>query len=84
MDSNTRREKRQALMAELVERKVRNRARELYETRGQADGSALEDWVRAESEVLKSSIMAPLYRKVCIERQQTEKSLVAADLSRAN
>ncbi|MGD0792195.1 MAG: DUF2934 domain-containing protein [Terriglobales bacterium] len=48
-------------MVELLERKVRLRARQLYDERGQAEGRALEDWVRAESEVLKSSILAPLW-----------------------
>lgn len=51
-------------MLQLVERKIRVRARQLYEERGQADGHALEDWVRAESEVLSSSILAPLYRRI--------------------
>ncbi len=31
---------------------IRQRAYELYEQRGRCDGRALEDWVRAESEVL--------------------------------
>ena len=64
MDSNTRRQKHQALMAELVERKVRNRARQLYDKRGKIEGHALQDWVQAESEVLENSILAPLYRRL--------------------
>jgi Protein of unknown function (DUF2934) len=32
--------------------KIRRRAYELYEQRGRTDGSELEDWVRAEIEVL--------------------------------
>jgi len=48
-------------MLELLERKIRLRARQLYDERGQAEGQELEDWVRAESEVLKSSILAPLW-----------------------
>jgi len=55
-------------MVELLERKVRLRARQLYEERGQVEGRELEDWVRAESEVLKSSILAPLWSK----RQERE------------
>jgi len=51
-------------MAQLVERKVRSRAQQLYDERGQGDGHALQDWVKAESEVLESSILAPLYRKL--------------------
>jgi len=61
VDSVARNLERRRLMVELLERKVRLRARQLYDERGQAEGRALEDWVRAESEVLKSSILAPLW-----------------------
>ena len=61
MDTATRTRERQKLMLELLERKIRLRARQLYDERGQAEGLELEDWVRAESEVLKSSILAPLW-----------------------
>jgi hypothetical protein len=67
VDSNTRRQRQQALMAELVERKIRSHARRLYQDRGQVDGHALQDWVQAESEVLGNSILAPLYRKIRVE-----------------
>src|SRR5271165_6255551 len=59
--------KRQKLMVKLVERKVRSRAQQLYETRGQVEGEALKDWVQAESEVLGNSILAPLYRRLRTE-----------------
>jgi len=52
---------RQRLMVNIVDRKIRLRARQLYEERGMAEGKALDDWVKAESEVLKSSILAPLW-----------------------
>ena len=68
MDSVTRTHQRQKLMVELLERKVRLRARQLYDERGQVEGLELEDWVRAESEVLKSSLLAPLWNK----RQERE------------
>jgi hypothetical protein len=55
-------------MLGLLERKIRLRARQLYEERGQTEGQDLEDWVRAESEVMKSSILAPLWNK----RQEQE------------
>jgi hypothetical protein len=55
-------------MLGLLERKIRLRARQLYNERGQANGQELEDWVRAESEVLQSSILAPLWNK----RQERE------------
>ncbi|MGD0417254.1 MAG: DUF2934 domain-containing protein [Terriglobales bacterium] len=61
MDSLTRTRERQKLMVELLERKIRLRARQLYDERGKAEGRELEDWVRAESEVLQSSILAPLW-----------------------
>ena len=48
-------------MMELLERKIRLRARQLYDERGQVEGQELEDWVRAESEVLQASILAPLW-----------------------
>jgi len=35
--------------------KIRRRAYELYEERGRTDGAELEDWVRAETEVLSSN-----------------------------
>jgi hypothetical protein len=52
---------RQKLMVAMLERKIRLRARQLYNERGQAEGKALEDWVKAEAEVLKSSILRPLW-----------------------
>ena len=61
VDSVTRTRERQKLMVELLERKIRLRARQLYDEGGQVEGQALGDWVRAESEVLKSSILAPLW-----------------------
>ena len=63
MDSDTRRQKQQALMTELIERKIRLHAQHLYDQRGQEEGLALQDWVEAESQVLQNSILAPLYRK---------------------
>ena len=61
MDSVTRTRERQKLMVDLLERKIRLRADQLYNERGRVEGLALEDWVRAESEVLKSSVLAPLW-----------------------
>jgi Protein of unknown function (DUF2934) len=51
-------------MVHMVERKVRSRAQQLYETRGQEEGQELQDWFQAESEILENSILAPLYRRV--------------------
>jgi hypothetical protein len=61
VDSATRTRERQKLMVDLLERKIRLRADQLYHERGRVEGLALEDWVRAESEVLKSGILAPLW-----------------------
>lgn len=63
MDSDTRRRKQQALITELLERKIRLHAQKIYDQRGQTEGLALQDWVQAESEVLENSILAPLYRR---------------------
>jgi DUF2934 family protein len=63
VDSDTRRQKQQALITELLERKIRLHAQQLYDQRGQTEGLALQDWVEAESKVLENSILAPLYRK---------------------
>jgi hypothetical protein len=70
VDSETRTRERQRLMIDLLERKIRLRARQLYEQRGQIDGQALEDWVKAESEILRTSILAPLWNA----RRQREAS----------
>lgn len=61
MNSEKRTRERQKLMIGMLEKKIRLRARQLYEERGKIDGKALEDWVKAESEILKSSILAPLW-----------------------
>ncbi len=63
VDIETRRKKQQDLMIRMVERKVRERAQQLYEERGQGEGQALADWVQAESEIVESTMVAPLYRR---------------------
>jgi hypothetical protein len=63
VDNDTRRQKQQALITELLERKIRLHAQHIYDQRGQTEGLALQDWVEAESQVLQNSILAPLYRK---------------------
>jgi len=54
-------QERDRAIVDLVERRIRLRAYLLYEKRGHLEGFALEDWLKAESEVLKTSILAPLY-----------------------
>ena len=72
MDIETRRKKQQTLMVQMVERRVRSRAQQLYESRGQAEGQDLQDWFQAESEVLENSIVATLYRRFKNAGQATE------------
>ena len=61
MDIETRRKKQKALMKQMLERKVRSRAKELYESRGQGEGQDLQDWFQAESEATENSTIASLY-----------------------
>ena len=63
MDRTTDTQKLHGLMLDLIERKIRLRAHQLYEQRGCAEDFAVEDWLKAESELLKTSILAPLYRR---------------------
>lgn len=51
-------------MVKMVERKVRSRAKQLYESRGQTEGQELQDWFQAETEVLKNTMVASLYRRL--------------------
>jgi hypothetical protein len=89
VDNDTRRQKQQALMTDLIERKIRLHAQHLYDQRGQAEGLALQDWVEAESRVLENSILAPLYRKTRAdsspsnEAEPTIPQFPAADVSRS-
>jgi Protein of unknown function (DUF2934) len=74
LDIETRRQKRQELMVRMVERKVRGRAEQLYQERGQEDGSALKDWFEAEEEVLANTTVAPLYRRMRVDNQPEDES----------
>ncbi len=83
MDVNTRRKKQQALIVQAVERRVRSRAQQIYESRGQTDGQALQDWFQAESEVLDNNVVAPLYRRMRSEQDaesgESSEELVSSD-----
>ena len=72
MNSDSPRQKRRALMADLIERKVRTRARQLYDRGGKVEGHALRDWVQAESEVVENTILAPLYLRLREGRESQE------------
>ena len=66
-------------MMQMVERKVRSRAQQLYERRGQAEGQDPQDWFQAESEVLENSIVASLYRRFKNAGQATESADTPGD-----
>lgn len=70
MDIETRRKKQQALIQRMVERKVRSRAQQLYESRGEEAGGDLQDWFQAESEVVESAGIAALYKRRKEAREQ--------------
>ena len=81
VDIETRRQKQRKLMVQLVEQKVRSRAEQIYNERGQGEGRALEDWVQAESEVLENSILAPLYHRLRMTDSGSEHGEVTPDLA---
>jgi hypothetical protein len=84
VDIETRRKKQQAIMLRAVERKVRERAQQLYETRGQVDGHALQDWVQAEAELLENRVLAPLYRRLRGENSGLQAELPAIGMQDAS
>ena len=57
-------------MQRMLERKVRSRAQQIYESRGRAEGRELEDWFQAEAEVLENKAIANLYRGLKNEESQ--------------
>lgn len=57
-------------MVRIVERRVRARARQLYQERGEAEGHALKDWFQAEAEVIEKTQIASVYRKLKSGNQQ--------------
>lgn len=85
VDIVTRRKKQQDLMIRAVERRVRERAQQLYEEGGQVEGQALKDWVQAETEILDATTVAPLYRRLKAagansQEEQPEKDGRAAEV----
>jgi Protein of unknown function (DUF2934) len=66
------------MMVKLLERKIRLRADQIYQERGQVEGRALEDWITAESEVLQSSILAPLWNKQQARKESDQPELIEA------
>lgn len=58
----------------MVERRVRSRAQELYESRGQAEGNDLQDWYQAEAEILENPALAPLYKRLQGKQAEEEQN----------
>ena len=54
-------EEARLLLREVLERKVSERAYQLYLARGAAHGYDLDDWLRAEQDVLGQSVKKPLF-----------------------
>ena len=79
MDTETRRNKQKALMKQMLERKVRSRAKELYESRGQGEGQDLQDWFQAESEATENSTIASLYLR-SNEKQKDRQDPVSQEI----
>lgn len=79
MDIEARRKKQQALIKRMVERKVRSRAQELYESRGQVAGNDLQDWFQAESELLENPGIASLSRRLLRKKIAEEHESTASE-----
>jgi Protein of unknown function (DUF2934) len=79
VDIETRRKRQQELMRRMAERKVRTRAQQLYESRGQGDGHALQDWFQAEAEMLEDNRVAPLYRRLRSSEGEAATSAASED-----
>jgi len=69
-------------MVKMVERKVRSRAKQLYESRGQTEGQDLQDWFQAETEVLKNTMVASLYRRLRNNSSTAERDELSAETGR--
>jgi hypothetical protein len=80
VDIETRRKKQKALMRQMLERKVRSRAKELYESRGQAEGQDLQDWFQAESEATENSTIASLYLRSNAEKQKDQQDPASQEI----
>ncbi len=52
------------LFLAMVRRRIAIRAYELFLARGGVAGTALQDWLTAEDEVVGQSILAPLYKRL--------------------
>ena len=80
VDTETRRQKQKALMRQMLERKVRSRAQQLYESRGQAEGQDLQDWFQAESEAIETSTIASLYLRSGADKHKDEQNTSAEEI----
>jgi len=68
-------------MRQMLERKVRSRAKQLYEARGQAEGRDLQDWFQAESEAIETSTIASLYLRSSADQQKEEQDAAGQEIT---
>lgn len=80
MDIETRRKKQKALMRKMLERKVRSRAQQLYESRGQAEGQDLQDWFQAESELIENSVIASIFLRSTTEKDERRQDAAGQEI----
>ncbi|MBZ5631082.1 MAG: DUF2934 domain-containing protein [Acidobacteriia bacterium] len=62
--------------AQSVEEKIRIRAYLLFEKRGGEHGRALDDWLQAEEEILRSEPSAPPVRLIPAKKSRTRRTSV--------
>lgn len=67
-------------MRQMLERKVRSRAQQLYESRGQTEGQDLQDWFQAESEAIENSTIASLYLRSSPDTQKDEQDATGEEM----
>lgn len=66
-------------MRRAVQRKVRSRAQQIYESRGQSEGQDLQDWFQAEAEVLENRAIGPIYRRVLEQNPEATSTTESAE-----
>jgi hypothetical protein len=67
-------------MRQMLERKVRSRAKQLYESRGQAEGQDLQDWFQAESEAVENSSIASLYLRSRADQKKEQTDVAGEEI----
>ncbi len=57
----------------VLEEKIRLRAYDIYLRRGSLPGDALDDWLRAESEIVTERKVEPVAKVVALKKSRTRK-----------